>query len=176
MTDNCVKRIQERQSIRRYSSEPIPDNDIEEILATGFSAPSAGNRQPWRVVEIRRQESKDRLASAAGGQSFLAKAPIVLVICAVPEESGARYGERGLALYALQDTAALTQNLLLAIHLLGYASCWIGAFDEKEVVDILNIPQGIRPIAIIPVGKQDGKSPSKPSRRGRHETVVRESF
>jgi nitroreductase len=176
MTDDCLKRIQERQSIRRYSKESIPESDIEEILATGFSAPSAGNRQPWRVVKITYQEVKDKLALAAGRQTFLARATVVLVVCIVPQESAERYGDRGLTLYALQDAAALTQNLLLAIHLLGYASCWVGAFNEKEVKDALNIPQGVRPVAIIPIGKHEGKPPPKPTRRNWQETVIKESF
>ncbi len=176
MTHDCVRGIQQRRSIRRYSDELIPDDDIDEILKTGFSAPSAGNRQPWRVVKVTHQELKDRLATAAGGQTFLSRAPIVFVVCAVPQESADRYGERGLTLYALQDTAALTQNLLLAIHLLGYASCWIGAFNEKMVEEVLNIPLGVRPVAIIPVGKLESKLPSKPIRRNMHEVVINESF
>lgn len=176
MTNECLRRIQERQSVRRYSSKPISDEHINDILSTGFSAPSAGNRQPWRIVTVTRQDLKDRLAQAAGGQKFLAGAPVVLVVCAVPEESAERYGKRGFTLYVLQDTAALTQNLLLAVHLLGYASCWIGAFDEEQVRDILHVPQSIRPVAIIPIGKSNGKSPPKPIRKSKQQTVVRESF
>ncbi|MFW9959876.1 MAG: nitroreductase family protein [Candidatus Thorarchaeota archaeon] len=176
MSDECVKRIQERQSIRRYSAEPIPEEILDSVLRTGFSAPSAGNRQPWRVVQVTAQDLKGRLAIAAGGQTFLSRAPVVFVVCAVPQESGERYRERGVTLYALQDTAALTQNLLLAIHILGYASCWIGAFDEKQVKEVLNIPQGIRPVAIIPIGKLDGKQPPKPPRKNMKEIVIKESF
>lgn len=176
MSDECVKRIQERQSIRRYTAEPIPEEIIDSVLRTGFSAPSAGNRQPWRVVQVTARDLKDKLAIAAGNQTFLSRAPVVFVVCAVPQESAERYRERGLTLYALQDTAALTQNILLAIHLMGYASCWIGAFDEKQVKEVLNIPQGIRPVAIIPIGKLDGKQPPKPPRRNMQEVVIKESF
>jgi nitroreductase len=176
MNNECIKRIQERQSIRRFSNEPIPQQIIEQILMTGFSAPSAGNRQPWKVVHVTTQELKDKLALAAGNQIFLARAPVVFVICAVPQESAERYGERGLTLYSLQDTAALVQTLLLAVHFLGYGSCWIGAFNESEVVNILKIPQGIRPIAILPIGKREGKLPPKPHRREKEEVVVNESF
>jgi nitroreductase len=176
MTNDCVKRIQERQSVRRFSKEPIPEETIEEILMTGFSAPSAGNRQPWRVVQVTAQGLKDKLAMAAGGQIFLSQAPVVLVICAVPQESAERYGKRGTTLYVLQDTAALTQTILLSVSFLGYASCWIGAFNEAEVKIALNIPQGIRPVAILPIGKVEGKLPLKPHRRAKQETVIRESF
>ncbi len=176
MSDSCLKRIQERRSIRRYSNEPLPDADIEEILMAGFSAPSAGNRQPWRVILVKRQEMKEQLAAAAGGQTFLAQAPIVLVVCAVPQESAERYGERGRELYAIQDTAALVENLLLAAHLLGYSTCWIGAFNEELVVSALSIPMAMRPVAIIPVGRAMGKIPLKPVRRAMKEVVIHESF
>lgn len=176
MSDNSLKRIQERQSIRKYSDEPIPDADIEEILTTGFSAPSAGNRQPWRVVLVKRQELKEQLVMAAGGQTFIAHAPTVLVVCAVPQESAERYGERGRGLYVIQDTAALVENMLLAAHLLGYATCWIGAFNEEQVVKLLSIPHDIRPVAIIPVGKAMGKIPLKPTRRAWKEIIINESF
>jgi nitroreductase len=176
MTNKCLKRIQERQSIRRFSGEPLPEGAIEEILKTGFSAPSAGNKQPWRVVLVTNQELKDQLSIAAGGQTFLAVAPVVLVICAVPSESAERYGERGKTLYVLQDTAALVQNMLLAVHLSGYASCWIGAFDEEKVTGVLNIPTGIRPVAILPIGKMEGNLPPKRGRRTIKEVLVKESF
>ncbi|MFW9956974.1 MAG: nitroreductase family protein [Candidatus Odinarchaeota archaeon] len=176
MTHNCVKEIQERQSIRRFSKEPIPEKIIEEILTTGFSAPSAGNRQPWRVVKVTTQELKDKLALAAGGQTFLARAPVVFVVCAVPQESADRYGERGFTLYALQDTAALVENILLAVHFLGYASCWIGAFNESEVENVLNVPTGIRPVAILPVGMMEGKRPPKPARRAIKDVIIKELF
>jgi len=124
--------IQSRKSIRKYSQKPIPENELKEILKTGFSAPSGGNMQPWRVVVVKDQTRKDRLATAAYGQSFIAEAPVLLVVCAVPHESAEKYKERGATLYALQDTAALTQNILLASHALGYATCWIGAFNEDR--------------------------------------------
>ena len=157
-------------------AESIPEEILVAILKTGFSAPSTGNRQPWRVVQVTAKELKERLTIAAGGQTFLSRAPVVFVVCAVPQESAERHGERGFTLYAFQDTAALTQNLLIAIHLLGYASCWISAFDEKQVIEVLNIPQGIRPVSIIPVGKLEGKLPSKPERRDMHEIIISETF
>ena len=176
MSDGCLKRISERQSIRRYSDDLLLDSDIEEILNAGFSAPSAGNRQPWRVVLVKRQELKEQLATAAGGQTFLAQAPIVFVVCAVPQESAERYGDRGRELYAIQDTAALVENVLLAAHLLGFGTCWIGAFNEKQVMRLLNIPRAMRPIAIIPVGKAMGKAQPKPARRAMREVIIHESF
>jgi nitroreductase len=176
MTNTCLKRIQERQSIRKFSGEAIPEGVIEEILQTGISAPNAGNRQPWRVVLVTSKELKDQLAMAAGGQTFLAEAPILFVVCAVPSESAERYGERGKTLYALQDTAALTQNMLLAAHLSGYASCWVGAFNEERVKHVLNIPTEMRPVAMLPVGKMHGNLPPKRGRKSFRDVLIKETF
>ncbi len=176
MKDESIGKIQTRQSIRRYSSDPIPESDLKEILKTGFSAPSAGNRQPWRIVVVKDDKRKEKLGMAAGGQSFIARAPVNLVICAVPYESAERYKERGATLYALQDTAALTQNILLASHIMGYATCWIGAFNEDEVSNILNIPEEMRPVAIIPIGHAEGETPKARPRRSVAEVVVEEEF
>jgi SagB-type dehydrogenase family enzyme len=113
---------------------------------------------------------------AALGQSFITQAPVVLVICAVPEESAERYGERGATLYALQDTAAMTQNILLASHALGYGSCWVGAFNEDEVRKVLKIPENMRPVSIIPVGNIEGEVPKSRLRKSINEVVIEEEF
>jgi nitroreductase len=165
-----------RRSIRKFLSDEIPDSDLAEILTAGFSAPSAGNRQPWRVIVVRENSCKDQLASCAGGQTFMAKAPVVLVICAVPGESAERYAERGETLYVLQDTAALTTSILLAAHALGYGTCWIGAFNEEGVSKTLRIPKDMRPVAMVPIGKVDGGAPAQRPRRPLSEVVIEDRF
>ena len=174
--NELLRMIQSRKSIRKYSPEPIPENELREILKTGFSAPSGGNMQPWRVVVVKDSTRKERLAEAAFGQSFIAGAPVLLVVCAVPYESAERYKERGATLYALQDTAALTQNILLASHALGYATCWIGAFNEDEVSKIVKVPEEMRPVAMIPIGKADGVEPKPRPRKSVHDVVIEEEF
>ncbi|MHA2212703.1 MAG: nitroreductase family protein [Candidatus Thorarchaeota archaeon] len=172
-----------RRSVRKLTGPPLPEKDIEEILEIGFSAPSAGNQQPWRIVVVRDNSSRTSLVEAASDkmfttrfQSFIAGAPVVLVVCAVPEESAGRFHERGSRLYVLQDTAALTQNLLLGAHALGYGACWVGAFNEDKVRQILGIPDKIRPVAIVPIGNYEGELPKKRSRKPMSEVVVSERF
>jgi nitroreductase len=174
--NDMLKMIQSRKSIRRYSQEQIHENELKEILKTGFSAPSGGNMQPWRVVVVKDQTRKEQLAEAASGQSFIARAPVLLVVCAVPYESAERYNNRGATLYALQDTAALTQNILLASHALGYATCWVGAFNEVEVSKIIKVPEGIRPVAMIPIGRADGAEPKTRPRKSINDVVIEEEF
>ncbi len=176
LIDDCNSMIKSRISIRKFKKTTIPDNDINEIIETGTKAPSAGNCQPWRIVVVKDAAIREKLAEAAWGQSFVAKAPVILAVCAVPAESQERYGERGETLYALQDTAALTTSLLLGAHFKGYGACWVGAFDEETVSMILKVSADMKPVALVPIGIPDGPVPKKRKRRPLSEIVVRECF
>ncbi|UCH03787.1 MAG: nitroreductase family protein [Candidatus Thorarchaeota archaeon] len=176
MNEECITALLSRRSVRKFKDESVPETDLERILEAGFSAPSAGNRQPWRVVVVRNEGTRNRLSRAAYDQEFIAEAPVVLVVCAVPSESAERYRERGRTLYVLQDTAALTENILLAAHIIGYGACWIGAFDEDLARSVVSVPDDMRPVAIIPIGKPSRPAPGRRSRRALSEVVVWESF
>jgi len=150
--DKGIKSILNRHSCRNFTGGSIYDGDLNLLLESLRWAPSAGNIQPCFFYLVKNDEIKKKLAKAAYGQYFLARAALVFVVCCNPEESAAYYGERGRNLYCFQDTAAAVENLLIAATALGYGSCWIGAFNEEETKKVLNIPNNLRPIAIVPVG------------------------
>jgi nitroreductase len=143
--------FQRRYSCRRFAPAPLPAADIDVLLEAAVAAPSAGNLQPWRFIVVTSAPLRLRLAGAAQ-QDFLAQPPVVIAVCAVPAESARRYGERGRSLYSVQDTAAATQNILLAATERGLGSCWVGAFDEQAVRAVLGLPSGWIPMALVPVG------------------------
>lgn len=155
-----------RRSVRAFLNEDVEKETILEILEAAIQAPSAGNIQPWRFVLVRDQDVKFQLASAAGGQRFVAQAPWVVAIVAECDESAVVYGERGRDLYCIQDTAALATIMMLAAHDRGLGSCWVGAFDEEAVHRILGTGPGERVVALVPIGKPArspaGRSPRKP--------------
>lgn len=156
--------ILKRRSCRDFSGKPLKKGDLDILLEVMRRAPSAGNAQPWFFYVIKNEEIKKGLAEAAYGQNFLVKAPVVFLVCTIPRISSSAYGERGKSLYCIQDTAAAVENLLIAATALGYGSCWIGAFDEARVKSVMNIPEHMRPVAIVPVGP--GSIPADdPSRR-----------
>ncbi|MBS3794330.1 MAG: nitroreductase family protein [Candidatus Thorarchaeota archaeon] len=168
--DETIELLKSRSSVRNFSDEDIPKEILNEILEAGLRAPSAGNRQPWRIFVVKGNTKKRKLAEAAYGQHFVSQAPVTLVICAVPSESAQRYGQRGRELYSIQDTAALTYGILLAAHFKGYAGCWVGAFDENAVSEVLDLSQEFRPVSIIPLGK--GTPKTKASRKSLSEVVI----
>jgi nitroreductase len=161
---SIMDAIKGRRSIRRFKrGEEVSEEDLKMILEAATYAPSAGNRQPWEFIIVEDEDAKNKLAEAAYHQTWITEAPTIIVVCANEERSASRYGERGRTLYCIQDTAAATQNMLLMAHSLGYGTCWVGAFNENEVRRILNIPIGVRPVAIIPIGKPD-ENPTMPPR------------
>ncbi|MDD4810946.1 MAG: nitroreductase family protein, partial [Methanobacterium formicicum] len=74
------------------------------------------------------------------------------------------YGARGVELYSIQDVSCALENMLLMAHARGLGACWVGAFDEQEVIDLLRIPSQLRPVALVPLGYPDEK-PYPPPRR-----------
>lgn len=166
--DVLFEIITRRRSVRSFRSDPVPDDLIDRLIEAARWAPSAGNMQPWEFYVVRDERTRRMLAVASWGQDFLARAPVVIVVCAVPGRSAVRYGERGIDLYCLQDTALAGQNILLAAAVLGLGSCWVGAFDEDAVSAALEAPPGLRPVGIIPVGYPGGV-PHPPRRRERAE-------
>ena len=131
--------IAKRRSVRHFNTKlTVSDEDITALLQAAVSAPSAGNIQPWRFVVLRSPEARERLA-AAMRQPWATAASVIIVVCVDPRPCAARYGDRGQALYAIQDTAAAAENILLAAVDRGLASCWVGAFDEDAVREAVGV-------------------------------------
>ena len=145
--------IKGRHSVRAFDTRyDVPPETVRQIVQAAIQAPSAGNCQPWHFVVVRRERVRRRLARAAGGQDFIAQAPVVIVICIEPERSAERYGERGANLFCIQDTAAAIEHILLAATALRLGSCWVGAFDDSAVAGILQLSATLHPVAIVPIG------------------------
>jgi nitroreductase len=160
-----------RHSCRSYTADRVPSELVERLLEAACWAPSGGNLQPWRFVVVTDDRLRAELARTAFGQAFIGQAPVVIAVCAVPEESARHYGSRGRELYCLQDSAAATENLLLAATAAGLGSCWVGAFDEPAVARVLDLPDDWRPVALVSIGRPaDGES--RRSRRPLDEVVV----
>jgi len=157
--------LESRHSVRDFAPErDLPHETVTRLLHAAVRAPSAGNCQPWQFYVVRDPATKRALAKAALNQWFLSEAPVVIVVCADPERSARRYGDRGSYLYCLQDTAAATENLLLAAVASNLGACWVGAFDEDGVAHALHLPGRLRPVAIVPIGYPDERYVNPPER------------
>jgi len=172
---DVFEAIKGRRSVRAFESQDVSLEIVKQLIDAARWAPSAGNIQPWEFIVVRNQETKSALAKAALNQTFIEEAPVVIVVCADENRSSYGYGLRGKTLYCLQDTAAATQNILLAAYAFRLGTCWVGAFREELVREALKIPNGVRPIAIIPVGFP-AESPSHPNKRDINDIIHYEKF
>lgn len=141
-----------RSSVRRFDDGPLSEEEIGYLLRCAGTAPSAGNLEAWDVVVITDEEIRRSLAEAAFGQDHVGQAPVIFVVCSNYVRSMARYGERGI-LYGLEDATIACTYMMLAAHARNLRSCWTGAFDDDEVRDILSLPQHVRPVSLLAVGK-----------------------
>ena len=172
---DVLEAIKERRSIRAFTDEKVSEKDVERLIDAARWAPSAGNTQPLELVVVKDKEMKRKLSEAALNQTFIQKAPVVIVVCADLNRSSRGYGSRGKNLYSLQDTAAATENILLAAQELGLATCWVGAFRDKEVAKAVKAPKNMKPVAIVPVG-HPAERPLAPPKRSVNEIVHYETF
>ena len=157
--------LRSRSSTREFSGRDVEPDKVERLLEAACRAPSAGNLQPWRFLVVRDPGVRGALAGAAHGQRHVAEAPVVIVVCADLDVCARGYGSRGESLYALQDTAAAAQNILLAAAAEGLGSCWVGAFDEERAEEALSLAPRVRPMAMLAIGygaRPPGSAPREP--------------
>jgi nitroreductase len=172
--------INNRRSIRRYTSDAVDDDKINAILEAGRWAPSWGNSQCWRFVVVRDGEIKKKLTEAllpirlpdreipnpATGAFSLA--PVIIVVGAEIGKAGGKHGHPGEYVtdkgdWFMFDTALAVQNMVLAAHALGLGTVIIGAFDAARVEQALGVPPGYRVVTMFPLGvpAQPGKAPPR---------------
>jgi len=154
--------VKERRSIRKFLPKEIPDTILNDLKEALIWAPSAGNLQARKFYFVFDKTVKERLAAVALNQNFIAKAPLTIVAC-TDNQIRLHYGERGVNLYTIQDVSASIMGMMLVAHEAGLGSVWVGAFHEREVTKILNLPPNLRPVALVPVG-YPSSVPSAPSR------------
>ncbi|MBN1465008.1 nitroreductase family protein [candidate division KSB1 bacterium] len=138
-----------RYSVRAYKSDPIEDEKLHHILAAARLAPTAANRQPFRLYVIetaRHAETLKRLYH----RDWFVQAPLVCGIAAVLPEGWTRRFD-GVN-YAVVDAAIAFDHLILQAADLGIGACWIAAFDPAVARELLALPDGWQPVAFTPIG------------------------
>lgn len=161
---NFFDVVEQRHSIRAFTSEPIKPERLQQILAAANRAPSAGNLQGFEIFVVQDAAKKAALAEAALSQEFIAEAAVVLVFCTHAARSAQKYGRRGETLYTIQDATIACTFAMLTATAVNLASVWVGAFHTEAVQEIIDAPAGIVPAAILPIGYAAGQ-PRFTSRR-----------
>ncbi|MCP4539251.1 MAG: nitroreductase family protein [Chloroflexi bacterium] len=147
MTREFIQTIFARRSIRKYTSAPVSEADIQTLMEAAMAAPSASNRKPWYFIVVTKRQTLDALAEAHPHGKMLFDASLCIVVCGDVTEV-----ER----YWVQDCSAATENLLLAATALGLGAVWLGVYPKEPRIaftrPILNLPETIVPLNLIAIG------------------------
>ena len=143
--------IKKRHCVRKFDpNKTVSDEDIAKIIDAGKKAPSAGGLYPTRFSVIKKNDFEE--LGETVHQEWFKDASVVLIVWSDPQETIARYGQRGENSYIIQDAAAAAENIFLAITALSLATCWIGTFDDEKLAAFLRLKPGQRPYVVMPVG------------------------
>lgn len=164
--------ISTRKSVRTFLDKDIPEEKLTRILDAARLAPSARNLQDWRFIIVRDKATRLKLAEAACEQTFVGEAPVVLVCCAESDENLMTCGHKRYPI----DVAIAIDHITLCAVAEGLGTCWIGAFYEQPVKDILGIPDGIRVVQLLPIGYPKDPSPVTKKRLSLEEIVRNEKW
>lgn len=143
--------IKKRRSVRKYTDDKVSEEQIFEILKTGFYSPSASNRRPWHFIVVRDEEKKSKLAKTHKWSSMVSDASVAIVVCADEEEAN-RW---------IEDASIATEHMHLKAQELDLGSCWVQVRSEGSkkredyVSDVLDIPENIRVLCLLPIGYSD---------------------
>ena len=170
---DVYEAIRSRTSVRSYRSDPIEEDKLERILDAARLAPSGKNGQPWRFIVIKDQDTKEKLVPACRNQAFLGEAPVVIAACGREDEAYGRMGGYWNSLPV--DIGIALEHLMLAAEAEGLGTCWIGAFVEEEVREILSVPGEVKDVALTPVGYPATERKTRP-RKDLEEIVMNERW
>lgn len=165
--------IKTRKSVRKYRPDPIPEDVLNRILEAGRAAPSAKNIQPWKFIVIKDPENKKKVAEVCRGQHWIANADVIVCGCALEKIAWGRMG--GYMSSFAVDLAIAMDHIILAAANEGLGTCWIGAFEEKRVKEILGIPDDVRVVALTPIG-YPAEEPKGRGRKDFNEIFVYEKY
>ena len=146
---DAIEAILARRSIRKYHKKPVSKEIVKELLEAAMSAPSAGNEQPWHFIVIDKAEILSEIPSFHNHAEMLKDAAVGILVC------GDMNLEKHRGMW-VQDCAAATENILIAVQAKGLGAVWLGVYPREERMDglrkLLNIPEHVVPFSLISIG------------------------
>jgi nitroreductase len=159
--------IKARYSVRAYKPDPVEEDKLQQVLEAARLAPTAANRQPFRIIVIHTAGREAELKRVYN-RGWFVQAPLVLCACGIPAENWVRMDGKN---YNDVDVTIAMDHLILAAADIGLGTCWIAAFDPAAAREVLNLPDGVEPVAFTPLGyPADGP---RPKSRKPLESLVR---
>jgi nitroreductase len=165
--------IHTRKSVRNFTGESVPQDAIDILLKAAMAAPSAVNCQPWEFIIVTDRKTLDKLGEALPYAKMLFKAGAAIIVCGVPAKAHKQLEE-----YAVIDSSLASQNILLAAEAIGLGALWTAAYPYTDrmnsVKAILNIPDTIIPLNVIPIGHPTGED--QPKEKFNSEKIHKEQW
>ena len=163
---DIFETIAARYSVRGYKPDPVDDDTLAKVLGAARQAPTAANKQPFRLVVVHTAGREAELARIYKSRWFT-QAPLVVAVVAVPGEAWRRMDDKP---YDEVDATIAMDHLILAAAALGLGTCWIAAFDPAAAREVLGLPDDVEPVAFTPLGWPD-KARAATGRRALDELV-----
>lgn len=178
---DVFETIKTRRSVRKFLDRPVEPGKLQAVLESARMAPSWANMQCWRFVVVQDPQVNARISElshveaylaprgykANPAQKALAQAPVVIVACADPAQSGDIREDP----YYMTDLGIAAENLMLAAHAMGLGAVFVGVFDEGNLRELLGIPSGIRIVGLFPLGYPEEEGKPGPPRKPLEEIV-----
>lgn len=179
---DIYEAINFRRSVRRYSERPIEQEKLDRIFEAVRQSPTWANKQCHRYIIVTDAAHKAKLSELSSTEALmapigyksnpskkaLAEAPVVVVACAEPAESGVMHGQS----YYLVDVGIASQTMMLAARAEGLGTVFVGIYDEDGVKGLLGIPAEARVVGLFPLGYPlEEFKPSGPPRKAVAELV-----
>lgn len=168
--------LESRRSVRKYKTEDVSEEKLKKVLEAARIAPSWSNLQCWRFIVVRDGEVKKELGASMPDNNPAKKAvgetaPVVVVLCANPKESGDQDGKD----YYLLDAGLAMQQMMLAAQAEGLGTCWVALFDEAKAREACSVPEDYRVVGLTPLGYPE-KQPSARPRKEFGEIIFNEKW
>lgn len=156
---NTIEAIMTRRSIRKFKDVSVTKEHLKTILSAAMQAPSAGDGRPWHFVVTQNRAKLDALAKKVDEDNALFReAQAVILLCSNEEKEG-------FPGFYPQDCACAGENIYLAAHELGLGTVWIATWNVppriKGCAEIFNLPEGVKPFALFPLGVPNEALPAE---------------
>ncbi|MFP4151468.1 MAG: nitroreductase family protein [Alkalispirochaeta sp.] len=147
-----LPEIMNRRSVRSFAGTPVASEKLDRIIEAGRRAPSAKNRQAWRFIVIRNEDTRQTLEDACYGQTYVGEAPVAIAICTTNIDYKMPNGQLS---YPVDIGIASAFMMIQAEHE-GLGTCPITTFREEEVKSLLSVPYKMRVVMILLIGEPAG--------------------
>ena len=164
-----IELVKKRYSVRAYAARGVEREKLDYVLECARLAPSAVNRQPWHFVVAESSEARERLCACYHNE-WLRQAPVIIAVCV---DRGAAWTRQNDGKnHADVDGAIATEHICLAAAEVGLGTCWVCNFDYEATIAALRLPEGVYPVALVPMGYADDSASERHTSRKPTESVV----